>query len=89
MGFFSDLFARTGRVTRGKASDAVSAYEDANFESTVRQTVADMKTELNNVVRASAVAMSNYNRLDAEYQKYVRQSRRMEGAGEPGAGRGE
>ncbi len=74
MGFFSDLFARTGRVTRGKASDAVSAYEDANFESTVRQTVADMKTELNNVVRASAVAMSNYNRLDAEYQKYVRQS---------------
>jgi phage shock protein A len=33
-----------------------------------------MKNELNNVVRASAVAMSNYNRLDAEYQKYVRQS---------------
>jgi phage shock protein A len=74
MGFFSDLFARTGRVTRGKASDVVTAYEDANFESTVRQTVADMKTELNNVVRASAVAMSNYNRLDSEYQKYVRQS---------------
>lgn len=74
MGFFSDIFARTGRVTRGKANDAVSAYEDANFESTVRQTVADMKDELNNVVRASAVAMSNYNRLDAEYQKYVRQS---------------
>jgi len=36
--------------------------------------VADMRNELNNVVRASAVAMSNYNRLDAEYQKYVRQS---------------
>jgi phage shock protein A len=33
-----------------------------------------MRNELNNVVRASAVAMSNYNRLDAEYQKYVRQS---------------
>jgi phage shock protein A len=33
-----------------------------------------MKNELNNVVRASAVAMSNYNRLDAEYQKYARQS---------------
>ena len=33
-----------------------------------------MKTELNNVVRASASAMSNYNLLDAEYQKYVRQS---------------
>ena len=33
-----------------------------------------MKTELNNVVRASASAMSNYNQLDAEYQKYVKQS---------------
>ena len=33
-----------------------------------------MKTELNKVVQASASAMSNYNRLDAEYQKYVRQS---------------
>jgi len=74
MGFLSDLFGRTGRVARGKASDAVSSLEDANFDSTVRQTIADMKEELNNVVRASAVAMSNYNRLDAEYQKYVRQS---------------
>jgi phage shock protein A len=33
-----------------------------------------MKTELNKVVQSSAMAMSNYNRLDAEYQKYVRQS---------------
>lgn len=74
MGFFSDIFTRTGRVARGQANDAVSALEDANFESTVRQTVADMKTELNNVVRASAMAMSNYNQLDAEYQKYVKQS---------------
>jgi phage shock protein A len=52
----------------------VDAVEDATFEATVRQTVADMKTELNNVVRASAMAMSNYNSLDAEYQKYLRQS---------------
>src|SRR5438270_3679683 len=74
MGFFSDLFTPTGRVARGQANDAVSAIEDATFESTVRQTVADMKTELNNVVRASAMAMSNYNQLDAEYQKYVKQS---------------
>jgi len=63
-----------GRVARGQANAGVDVIEDATFESTVRQTVADMKTELNNVVRASAVAMSNYNRLDAEYQKYVRQS---------------
>ncbi|MGH9624996.1 MAG: PspA/IM30 family protein, partial [Bryobacteraceae bacterium] len=52
----------------------MSALENATFESTVRQTVADLKKELNNVVGASAQAMSNYNRLDAEYQKYVMQS---------------
>src|SRR5438552_182291 len=62
------------RVARGQANQGVDIIEDATFEATVRQTVADMKTELNNVVRASAQAMSNYNRLDAEYQKYVRQS---------------
>ncbi len=74
MGFFSDIFNRAGRVARGQANHGMNAIEDATFESTVRQTVTDMKTELNNVVRASAVAMSNYNSLDAEYQKYVRQS---------------
>jgi len=74
MGFFSDIFNRTGRVARGQANQAMNAMEDATFETTVRQTVADMKTELNKVVQSSAMAMSNYNRLDAEYQKYVRQS---------------
>jgi phage shock protein A len=74
MGFFSDMFNRTGRVARGQANEAVSALEDATFEATVKQTVLDMKTELNNVVRASASAMSNYNQLDSEYQKYVRQA---------------
>jgi phage shock protein A len=74
MGFFSDIFNRTGRVARGQVNQGVSAMEDATFEATVRQTVADMKTELNNVVRASATALSNYNTLDAEYQKYVAQS---------------
>ena len=74
MGFISDIFTRAGRVVKGRASQGMSAIEDANFEATVRQTVADMKTELNNAVRASAVAMSNHNRLDAEYQKYVRQA---------------
>jgi phage shock protein A len=63
-----------GRVARGQANSGVDAIEDATFEATVNQTVADMRNELNNVVRASAVAMSNYNRLDAEYQKYVRQA---------------
>lgn len=74
MGFFSDIFNRAGRVARGRANQGMGAIEDANFESTVRQTVADMRTELNKVVQSSAMAMSNYNRLDAEYQKYVRQS---------------
>src|SRR6516165_110509 len=74
MAFLSDIFGRLGRVARGQANAGVDTIEDATFEATVRQTVADMKTELNNVVRASAQAMSNYNSLDAEYQKYVRQS---------------
>jgi phage shock protein A len=74
MAFLSDIFGRVGRVARGQANAGVDTLEDATFETTVRQTVADMKTELNNVVRASAMAMSNYNSLDAEYQKYVRQS---------------
>src|SRR5580698_10579083 len=74
MAFLSDLFGRAGRVARGQANKGMDTIEDATFEATVNQTVADMKTELNNVVRASAMGMSNYNRLDAEYQKYVRQS---------------
>jgi phage shock protein A len=74
MAFLSDIFGRVGRVARGQANSGVDALEDANFETTVKQTVADMKTELNKVVQASAVALSNYNRLDAENQKYVRQS---------------
>src|SRR5579862_5903199 len=74
MPFLSDVFGRLGRVARGTANQGVDAVEDATFETTVKQTVADMKTELNKVVQASAVALSQYNRLDAEYQKYVRQS---------------
>ena len=74
MGFLADFFSRLSRVTRGQANKGVDALEDATFEATVKQTVGDMKTELINVIRASAQAMSNYNRLEAEYQKYVRQS---------------
>ena len=71
MPFLSDIFGRMGRVVRGQANQGMDVIEDATFESTVKQTVADMKEELNRVVRASAMAMSNYNRLDAEYQEYV------------------
>ncbi len=75
MAFFSDIFNRAGRVARGQVNAGMSSIEDANFETTVRQTIADMKAELNKVVQSSAMAMSNYNQLDAEYQKYVRQSK--------------
>ena len=74
MAFLSDIFGRVGRVARGQANAGVDALEHAKCEPTGQQTVADMKTELNRVVQASAVALSNYNRLDAENQKYVRQS---------------
>lgn len=74
MGFISDLFGRAGRVARGQANQGMSAVEDATFEATVKQTVVDMRTELNKAVQASAQAMSNFNRLEAEYEKYVRQS---------------
>jgi phage shock protein A len=74
MAFLHDVFSRLGRVGRGQVNQGVGAIEDATFEATINQTVSDMKTELNRVVVASAQAMSNYNRLDAEYQKYVRQS---------------
>src|SRR5579871_6479591 len=74
MGFISDLFGRAGRVARGQANAGMSAVEDATFEATVKQTVLDMRNELNKAVQASAQAMSNFNRLEAEYQKYVRQS---------------
>jgi len=74
MAFLSDIFSRVGRVARGEANSGVDALEDATFETTVKQTVADMRAELNKVINASAMAMSEYNRLDAEYQKYARQS---------------
>ena len=74
MGFISDLFGRAGRVARGQANQGMSAVEDATFEATVKQTVLDMRGELNKAVQASAQAMSNFNRLEAEYDKYVRQS---------------
>jgi phage shock protein A len=79
MAFLSEIFGRIGRVARGQANAGVDVIEDATFEATVKQTVADMKNELNKVVQASASAMSNYNRLDAEYQKYSRQSEEWRG----------
>src|SRR3954449_459017 len=74
MGFLKDIFGRGGRVVRGQMNQGLDSVEDATFESTVKQTVRDMREELTKTVNASAMAMSNHNRLEAEYMKYVRQS---------------
>jgi phage shock protein A len=74
MGFFSDFFSRGGRVARGQMNKSMDVVEDATFEATVKQTVRDMRSELAKTINASASAMANHNRLEAEYMKYVRQS---------------
>jgi len=74
MGFLNDWFNRGGRVARGQMSKGMDNIEDATFEATVKQTVQDMKEDLRKTISASADAMSNHNRLETEYQKYVRQS---------------
>jgi len=74
MGFFSDIFSRSGRVARGQVNKGMGQIEDATFESTVRQTVVDMRSELAKTIGASAEAMANHNRLEAEYAKYGQQS---------------
>jgi phage shock protein A len=72
MGFFSNFFSRAGRVVRGQLNAGMDNVEDATFENTLKQTVRDMKTELHKVTRAAAEAMSNHNRLEAEYQRHAR-----------------
>ena len=66
MGFFTNFFGRAGRVARGQANRGMDVVEDAAFESTLRQTVRDMKNELRNVMRASAQAMSRFSKLASD-----------------------
>jgi len=73
MGFW-DYFSRGGRVVRGKANAAMDAIEDANFETTIKQTVIDMKTELRNLVNSSADAVANATRLERQHGKILSQS---------------
>ena len=79
MGFFSDIFSRSGRVARGQVNKGMDKVEDATFEATVKQTVLDMRNELAKTIGASADAMANYNRLEAEYAKYNQQSQEWYG----------
>jgi phage shock protein A len=74
MGLLSELFGRSGRVVRGQLNQGMDQVEDATFEATVKQTVRDMRAELAKTINASAMAMSNHNRLESEYQKYVQES---------------
>ncbi len=74
MGFFSDIFSRSGRVARGQANQGMDHIEDATFEATVKQTVRDMRAELGKTIGASAEAMANHNRLESEYAKYAQQA---------------
>ena len=53
MGFFHDVFSRSGRVARVQINKGMDQIEDATFESTVKQTVADMRTELSKTIGAA------------------------------------
>ena len=74
MGFFNNLIGRSSRVVKGQANKTMDKIEDATFDATLREAVRELKGELNKAVGASAEAMSNHNRLEAEYQKHQRQS---------------
>lgn len=78
MGFW-DFFSRGDRVVRGKANAAMDAIEDANFETTVRQTVKDMKDELRKLVTASADAVANTARLERQHGKFLAQADEWKG----------
>jgi phage shock protein A len=73
MGFW-DYFSRGGRIVRGKAGAAMDAIEDANFETTIKQTIKDMKTELRTLVNSSADAMANATRMERSHSKLLAQS---------------
>lgn len=70
MGFLSSLFGRTSRIARAEAQRGIDALDDASFEASVRKAVRDMRAQLNEVVRASADAMSTHNRLEAEFRHH-------------------
>lgn len=70
MGFW-DFFSRGSRVARGKANAAMDSLEDATFETTVQQTIKDMKQELRKLVNASADAVANAARLERQHGKIV------------------
>ena len=94
MGFLSSLFSRASRMARAQADPRLDALDDSGFEASVRKAVADMRAQLNEVVRASAEAMSTHNRLEADYRHHRREAdqwrdraREALGAGDEGSAR--
>jgi len=73
MGFW-DWFGRGGRVAAGKANSAMDALEDATFETTIKQTIRDMKAELRKLVNSSADAVANATRLERQHRKIIDQA---------------
>ncbi len=78
MGIF-DWFSRGGRVAAGKANSVMDAIEDATFETTLKQTIVDMKSDLRKLVNASADAMANGTRLQRQYDKLLGESEQWKG----------
>lgn len=78
MGVF-DWFSRGGRVAAGKANSVMDAIEDATFETTLKQTIVDMKSDLRKLVNASADAMANGTRLKRQHDKLLGQSEEWKG----------
>jgi phage shock protein A len=68
MGFW-DFFSRGGRVARGKANAMMDSIEDSTYETTIQQTVKDMKGELRKLVNSSADAVANATRLERQHGK--------------------
>jgi phage shock protein A len=68
------IFGRLFRIGKGKAHQGVEALEDATFETTLKQTIRDMETDLERMVRASAQALSEHNRLENQYAGFQQQA---------------
>ena len=56
MGFFSDIFSRSGRVARGQANQGMDKIEDATFDHAMGQT----ETGLAKLARAAAEAPESF-----------------------------
>lgn len=66
---------RIRRVAEGYMNAKIASLEEATMVSTLKQTIKDMKAELNEVMTLFADATSNADNINAEYEKYIAQSK--------------